>query len=283
MRRLQDLGYDTYDAFMGQAIAEELDARCSATDTQLPSVIQTLRSIGPRWGTISQCCAEIGKAYRAIRTTPVNLQIQAGKLNDAGKPLGVIATNFSILSDEMAAMTAAVSRHAVDAQNATYAVVFSLCAESIQGEIQKELEAGNVFGSEEKRQADTVLLSQHSEQFAKATAAALKKMSRHLLDFKSLNARVEGISTGLSTTRVMCQIEAAKIQGGTEKLANVLHELLKFQSTTEECLQTIMNEMSEAGRGLAHARKNQTPSRGLKATQARLLKEPSLDPVPAHP
>ena len=251
---LQDHGYSSYFEFLAAAIAEVTQSRQRALKRKPLAAVQVLQSILAEWNTISESSTAIAAAHKAIRTTPLNMQIQAGKLNDSGKPLAVIATNFTSLSEEMTSMMKVFTEQTFDLLQNVYKTLFFLSAASMQLEAAKEFAADAVQGEDLKRAEDRRWLQGKADGFQATAQEAIKRFDQRLAQFKDHADRVANVVAGLSMTRVMCEIEVARLSDKEPGLHRILAELDEFQDVTTQSLARIQSILKRVSNDTRKAR-----------------------------
>ncbi|KAA8610403.1 chemotaxis protein [Salipiger aestuarii] len=243
---LADKGFDTYESFMSAALSLELEERAKKLGISFDSSQQRFLTMTRTIAQIRQEADEMTEVIKAIRTVPMNMRILASRLENAGGPISAISVNYGSMLDEMATWV----RTFVDGKDSTYVRMretiergqFLVCAATLQREMSTLFEedirlATNVAALHEDR--DT--LRKEADNFNRRSGDALKvveteatRLGRSVLDMKRY-------VTGLSSTRMMCKIESAALNGSGDSLAGIVDQLDAGQDEIEARLARIVD------------------------------------------
>lgn len=231
--RLRDLGFDTYERFESHALAEELQARNAAIGRQRASRIPRFRRILDAANRLKTATDGLVREFQAVHIIPHNMRVMASRLEPTGGPFSTLSGNYGAMSSEISRWfeTHVVGKDGNFARIAgsAYHAMFMEGIVEILGQcdlqIQRERRALGRFDVEAERAVLKEVLGRFEEESersqrlvrdeARRIGMACKTMSRHVL--------------GLSTTRVLCKIESARMGAAGEGLADIIGQLGRFQ------------------------------------------------------
>lgn len=242
---LAEKGFETYESFMSAVLSQELEERAKKLGSSLDTRQQRFLTMTRTIAQIRQETDEMTEVIKAIRTVPMNMRILASRLENAGGPISAISVNYGSMLDEMATWV----RTFVDGKESTYVRMretiergqFLVCAAILQREMSTLFEedirlAPKVLALQEDRET----LRKEAENFNRRSGEALKvveteatRLGRSVLDMKRY-------VTGLSSTRMMCKIESAALNGSGDSLAGIVDQLDAGQDEIEARLARIV-------------------------------------------
>lgn len=243
LRGLADLGYENYDAFMAHSMSCEIGALNaalgSASDrakTQFDSLRDTVKSIQTETNDL------LG-AFDAVRGIPFNMRILASRLEAAGGPISVISANYGEMSGSIGEW---LKRFTTDSSSAFAAMqsavnrAFLLHATAgIQAHVYHQLEREPEVGPSGDCEIERGHLLGQSERFRREAGEAVKEIEQRADRFSIAVRDMKRLITGLSSTRMMCKIESARLKRGGEALLGIIDQLDEFQETIERRLDQI--------------------------------------------
>ena len=245
LARLPELGYEDYDAYMSAALSLELEERAKRSGLTLDPQQQRFLTMVRTIAQIREETDRMTEIIKMIRTVPMNMRILASRLENAGGPISAISVNYGSMLDEMASWVTSF----VEGKDSTYVRMretiergqFLVCAAIMQREMSSLFEedmrnAPDVTALIEDR--DT--LKAEAKMFHKSAGEALKvveseatRLGRSVLDMKRY-------VTGLSSTRMMCKIESAALNGSGDSLSGIVDQLDAGQDEIEARLARIV-------------------------------------------
>lgn len=238
--RIAELGFPSYQAFMAHALAEEVIARSQAMERETDPRIEKFRQMAVAIGVVQDETRELSRTFAEIRGIPHNMRILATRLEAAGGPIGVISANYGTLSHEIGTW---VQNFITDSDSAFESIrkaidsgLFLQCAAGLQAETLDQF-AGETLGTDlVDVPAESRRLKQHTEECQRMALDGLHRImaqsERFTIAVKDMRRQI----TGLSTTRMMCKIESARLPGEGDSLAEIIKQLDRFQTAIEERL-----------------------------------------------
>ncbi|NNE79365.1 MAG: chemotaxis protein [Silicimonas sp.] len=233
LTRLRDLGFTTYSQFEAYALSEELLARNAGLGRKQDERIDHFKSMLEAANRLKDATSTLIREFEAVRIIPHNMRVMASRLEPTGGPFNTLSSNYGTMSSEISEW---FESHVVgeDSNFSTISdsVYRSMFLEGIVGilhqcdvqlnaerrmlgEIDIDAERGiiSIIAQEYRSRSKESLDSIHDE--TQRIQQACKVMSRHVL--------------GLSTARVMCKIESARMGSSGEGLADIIGQLGRFQ------------------------------------------------------
>lgn len=247
--RLQELGFEDYQSFATHALAEELVARDAGLGIAADPKIIEFRNMLKNADELAQETEALVQEFEAMRTIPHNLRVIASRIEPAGGPVTVLSQNYGTMSRDMSDWFAA---HVLGEESNFAAIkgavingMFIECMTRILVEcdvqLQKERRVLEGINMEEERKTLGKLVSDQRDRArvglmdvnfeAARILTACNVMHRHFL--------------GLSSTRVLCKIESARLPTEGEALTAIIDQLGVFQKRISAQLERIVTLSTE--------------------------------------
>ncbi len=257
LARLGELGFSDYPAFMAAALGAELktrDARLShpvdPALAQFAALIETAQALIARADVITD-------AYAANESVPFNFRVLAAQLGSAGAAIGVISTNYTLLSNEMKEILAAFSASAREVAHAINDGYFLVSTARVQRELLAFF-AGEANACPLPRESEMRLLDAQQQEYRARATAGLEVIAKKIAGFQQSCLDMNRVATGLEVTRIMGKVECSRHTTIKDRLDELLNDLESFQKTIASALKEIerMNAhvRGEAQELLARAR-----------------------------
>jgi len=249
LARLADLGFDDYNLFAAHALSEEIVSRNSGMDLPTDPVLSNFRTMLGNADELLQQTESLVKEFEAMRTIPHNLRVIASRIEPAGGPVTVLSQNYGTMSRDMSEW---FEKH-VMGENSNFSAIkttinnsmFVECAArtlrecdqqltleqdgSGNGRLIKEHELLANLVEQQTRQAESE--QRHVDTEADRILNACNVMHRHFL--------------GLSSTRVLCKIESARLSRDGDTLTTIIDQLGEFQARIAKQLDRIAQLSTE--------------------------------------
>lgn len=249
VERLQELGFEDYHSFAAHALTEELIARNNGLKREEDQRIKDFRSMLQNSESLTQETDALVQEFEAMRTIPHNLRVIASRIEPAGGPVTVLSQNYGTMSrtmsDWFATHVLGEESNFASIKSAVNNCMFIECMARVLVECDAHLQNeecpvdGVDMGTERKILAK--LVSEQREctraglvnvKFeADRILNACKVMHRHFL--------------GLSSTRVLCKIESARLPTEGEALTAIIDQLGVFQGRISSQLDRIVTLSTE--------------------------------------
>lgn len=243
LQRINELGYASYEAFASEALVRELSARDSkmgrpedASDAPFAEMIKSANELHDLTQKFSQ-------DFAAISTVPTNMRIIAARLEPSGGAISSLSQNYWEMSEEMSRWfqtyvsgeNSKFSAIRSTLENSHFLFGLSRILSSVATQFSMERRAlGNLDVHSEKNQMNTL-----SKQYVEKAVSGLNKVVSEAQRISNAIQVMRRYTLGLSTTRVMCNIESARLPSGGGSLVDVINQLGAFQEVLDRQLEKI--------------------------------------------
>ncbi|MEZ5955977.1 MAG: PAS domain-containing protein [Hyphomonadaceae bacterium] len=238
LARLPELGFSDYSEFMATALNAELAAR----DVELSRCRDlTIGSFNRLMDTAKSLLVDanrISEAYDANASVPFNFRVLAAQLGQAGAAIGVIAANYTALSNEM---TTVLTDFIANAQRVSHAINEGAFM-AATARVQRELLA--FFNNEDNacplpREPEMVLLDEQQRTYRARASESLRSIAKQVDRFQQACSEMSRLTAGLDVTRIMGKVECSRHVGVKDRLDELLGDLEEFQRTVVGTLKDI--------------------------------------------
>jgi PAS domain S-box-containing protein len=239
--RLAELGFPDYQTFMATALAQELLMRNQQLDRAADRVIPQIETLGKGAQNLLKQAEIIADNYAASRYIPLNLRVQAAQLGEAAATIGVISVNYSIISAEIKAL---MDQLVASAQNVAEAVskgMFLYCTAELQRETVEIFRAEEATGGENFRK-EMARLRKQQQAYTESAATGLDGIAEQSERFYQACAEMQKLAAGLEVTRVMANIESARLSTTHNGLNTLSASLAQFQASISSGLGEIASQ-----------------------------------------
>ncbi|UTS79750.1 PAS domain-containing protein [Phaeobacter piscinae] len=244
-----DQGYDDYRQFATKAISEELIARDTGLDNEPDQMIVDLCQTLDNAKTLVGETEGLIKDFDAMHTIPHNLRVIASRIEPSGGPVTVLSQNYGAMSREMSDWFAA---H-VMGKDSNFAVIeaavddslFVECMVRVLKECDIQLQKERRILGEMDMQGERDLLAQLVSEQLERAGKGLDQVEREASRIMHACQVMHRHFLGLSSTRVLCKIESARLPESGETLADIIDQLGVFQERISQRLERIARLSSE--------------------------------------
>ncbi len=271
LQRLQALGYSDYLAFASDALAQELASRAAVLGSpQNPATGQFASMITAATALQDETVA-LSAGFDAISTVPTNMRIIAARLEPSGGAVSSLAQNYWEMSEEMQRWF----QEYINNTSSDFTAIRRTLDTSrfLCGTARILTEVAAIFFKERRALGgvDTVLEKSQINDLAAQYVDKSKKGLQHIADeaHRILQAidMMRRFTLGLSSTRVMCNIESARLPNGGGSLVDVINQLGVFQG----------NLMSQLDQIEAQSHLIEEYAQALISTKGGTLPRPRFD------
>lgn len=235
-KRLQELGFGSYTAFMAKALGQEYAARNAALGRPRDPTIDHFDALADASKIMLTQAELTSEAYAVNAYVPLNLRVQAAQLGDIAATIGVISTNYNIISEEIKAMLDEFMTLAGKVVEAINLGLFLVCTANVQREMVEIFE-GERSGI--SREAEAHLLEAQNAAYQQSAVDSLHGLSRQAERFHQSCTEMKRLAAGLEVTRVMGKIESARLDTTAEGLNDLIDNLEDFQTAISDSLKEI--------------------------------------------
>ncbi|WP_421703617.1 PAS domain-containing protein [Aliiroseovarius sp.] len=251
--RLQEIGFEEYHQFATHALSTELTARHQGLGLSPdPRVQELMQMLGNAKDLFTQTEGLI-REFDAMRTIPHNLRVIASRLEPTGGPVTTLSQNYGAMSREMSDwfshhVLGKDSNFATIKGSVTHSLFLECMARVLQdcdGQLNKERRDLGGVDIDKERQILAKMVKEYAEKSRRGLRDVHDEADRILKACDIMHRHV----LGLSSTRVMCKIESARLPVAGEALTDIIAQLGVFQERITGQLDRIA-ALSNSIRGL---------------------------------
>lgn len=238
---VKEMGFRDYDAFMGYALATELTARATAQG-QIPdqSIVQ-FEEIGRLLTELTAEVAEIEDLFEGIRTSPINLSVLGAKLTKGREPMKVVASNYTMLMDDLVLTIKKLSGALEELLKMTFAGRVKHCASILYAEAITNFRLHEAAAGSASQLQELAILDAALRRLEADAGEDCRQIEQDTAAFVRIGEHLRRLMTGLAVTRVTCQIEAASIVEYVDNIADIATKLEAFQDALEPSLDRVIS------------------------------------------
>jgi aerotaxis receptor len=237
LKRLAELGFEDYRAFMAAALSKELAARDQQLGREPNSMIMYFDELAAKARSLLERAQTISNAYLKVRFVPLNLTVQAAQLGEGGATISVISNNYNAISAEIKDN---MNRFFASAQRVLQTIndgQFLICAAIVQSEVAEFFKAETAT-AEFSQEQEMLLLQQQHEAYRRKAVDGLKAIRDQAAIFERDCAEMRHLATSLEVTRVMGKVESSRL-AARDGLDALIDELDSFQTAIATGLKEI--------------------------------------------
>jgi PAS fold len=246
---IRSRGFEDYHQFATYALSEELLSRdINLERTKDPKIVE-LRKMLTNAETLVDETQGLVKDFDAMHTIPHNLRVIASRIEPSGGPVTVLSQNYGAMSREMSDWFAAhVMGENSNFNTIKLAVTNSLFIEGmarilIECHTQLKIEKRGLgdVDLEAERKILNDLVTTEKERGRKGVEEVDHEADRIMRACQVMHRQF----LGLSSTRVLCKIESARLPESGETLSDIIDQLGVFQERISRRLENITKLSNE--------------------------------------
>ncbi len=231
---LKDMGFPSYEIFAAISLMTEMRERTTRLNRTQDPALARFAAMSQAILQMEKETGEMLRAFRTIRSVPMNMRIAASRLENAGGPISAISVNYGAMLDEMTnwvvEFTGGGDSPFNRIRDALLKGLFLSHVAALQSEMR--LSFGKYRGTADIR-SEQDLLAQQAAKYKELAQDHLLRIER---ETGSLTRSVQDMKryvTGLSSTRMMCKIESATLVGHGDALSGIVDQLDQCQAAIE--------------------------------------------------
>lgn len=236
-------GFDGYEHFATFALQEEMRVRDAGLGRELKEGTTNLKEAFEDATTLASETSGLVNDFSAMRTIPHNLRVIASRIEPAGGPVTVLSQNYGSMSRNMSDWFEAN----VIGPDSNFSKLKELVNTSsfVQGMVAVLVECDQQFqnegctSSETKIEAEIKILSDLSKKQMNLSNAGLQEVHQEASRITTACQTMQRHFLGLSSTRVLCKIESARLPESGETLSEIIDQLGAFQERIMKRLERI--------------------------------------------
>ncbi len=247
--RLADLGFDSYLAFMAQALTDETRARNLALGRSDDADGDHLARLVGLLVEVQKTQGALVAQFRALMLLPVNMRLIAARLEPQGGPISQISMNYKTASDEISRrLSSFVSGKANLSAGMAAAVRLSLvlshCAR-LQAEVVGRSGDEDDALTAAERQAEDQILRNVAGSCLKAAQESLAQAGRVAADLTDASNDVRRMILGLDTIRILGRVESRRDLLAESSMSATIDQIDRVQGEIAVSLKTL-NDLTAA-------------------------------------
>lgn len=235
---LAALGYDSYSAFMAQALSLEISARNEHLGRTKDASQTCFERLAKSAEDLLYCTSNIADVFSKNKHIPLNLKIHAAQLGDIGTPIGTISDNYTMISNEIQQQMSEFVRYCRNVSQAVGEGWFLTSTAMVQRQVidffQYEETCAAVNQDVEMQHLRT-----QQQNYSEQALKGLRAISSQIELFSQSCAEMRRLSTSLKVIRVIGKIESASIDNSLNNLDHLIDDLGQFQSVLGEGLDAV--------------------------------------------
>ncbi len=243
-QRLFEMGYATYQQFTANALAEELQSRDKKLGRPLDRKIHNFLRMYSLATELTEQTQQLILQFEAMRTIPHNLRVIASRLEPTGGPVSTLSQNYGTMSREMSQW---FETHVLG-ENSNFSTIRGSveAAMAMSGMARILKECADQLKIERRTLGEEVSIADERVHMNKIVANYDQKCQNCFREVLYETDRITKACTvmnrhilGLSTTRVMCKIESARLPDAGDALNDIIMQLMTFQDRIKTQLEAI--------------------------------------------
>ncbi len=243
LQDIQVLGYEDYLEFSSDALAQELAARDLAMGQEPPGGSDLFQKMLTASDDLQTETAALSAGFEAIGTVPTNMRIIAARLEPSGGAVSALAQNYWEMSEEMSRWF----QDYVSGADSNFSAIRKklVCSQFYCGISQVMSEVALKFSAERRSLGsldvdnEKALMSEKAATLIEKANAGLAQVVEEVEQTLRAIAMMRRFALGLSSTRVMCNIESARLPAGGGSLIDVIDQLAAFQKNLDAQMDAI--------------------------------------------
>ncbi|MEO1306797.1 MAG: chemotaxis protein [Pseudomonadota bacterium] len=243
LEALQEMGYPSYNAFMAQGLRQEMDAREIALGSRVTPTGKNFDSMIETFALIRQETTLLSQTFAVVQAIPQNMRILASQLEALGGPISAISSNYGDISKKFIEWMKSFSGDTGHSFDQTRDIIdrglFLLNASLLQDEMQTQFQQERRDLDKINGAAEIKILKELTSKFKDEAREGLRQIAQQAGQFTAAVGHMKRQVMGLSSTRMMCKIEGARLGREAEGLAEIINQLDRFQTEIEQRLSKI--------------------------------------------
>lgn len=240
---ITQMGFESYDEFATHALSRELQSRDTGLGLVADAKINELHKKLNNAQTLVEETEGLIKDFDAMHTIPHNLRVIASRIEPSGGPVTVLSQNYGSMSREMSDWFAA---H-VMGENSTFTTIKATVNHSLlvrcttrileecDEQLQRERRGAKKIDLDEERRILSGIVQDQLAKVAQGREEVDREADRILHACSVMHRQF----LGLSSTRVLCKIESARLPESGETLSDIIDQLGVFQRRISKRLENI--------------------------------------------
>lgn len=237
-KRLAELGFPDYNSFMMTALTAEWNFRRDTLQREETSELLDLRQIIEQTNSLKTKAEELVTAFKEGTFIPLNLSIQATKLNKEGDPITVVATKYGDFINEIQAEFVNFEKTRNVAQVVVQNCQHNLYVAALQAEAILQFKNESSDNPSDLK-SEMSQLERLSREAIQKSIESLFEIQQEFNQYSNVCANLKTVAAGLEIVRLTGKIEVARLSTNREQLDQLIHELFVFKNKLDSAIQEI--------------------------------------------
>ena len=233
LQRIQSLGYADYQTFASDALMQELSWRDKAMGIIIPKVTDQFSEMISVADGLKKETAALSSGFDDISTVPTNMRIIAARLEPSGGAISSLAQNYWEMSEEMSRWF----QNYVSGSDSSFSAIRGMLISSqfLCGAARMLNEIADKFSVERRSLGGVDVAGEKNHMtdmaadFVDKATSGMEEVADEAEQILRAITMMRRFTLGLSSTRVMCNIESARLTSGGDSLIYVINQLEQFQ------------------------------------------------------
>lgn len=247
---LAENGYSSYSSFMAQSMAREVLRRDEILGRQPDTLVLSMLKLLDATSKIRETRREITQHFKDISLIPMNMRINAARIERQGGPISAISENYKTMSqevmEELRSFVLNVETDPLLSSNDEEEGLFLYCASRFATEAHQFFSADAVaiegVDADNENQWLNRIEADYTARAHQAMESAYASASRLVAQADRLRRAV----LGLDSTRILCRVESGRLRGKANGLDAIVEKLDTFHNTINAQLDGIASAAASA-------------------------------------
>lgn len=253
IEKIKSLGFESYEAFMSEALMSVLQEREEFLFGQKSSTVQELERALQSSAYVQKNSVQVQKAYQQAAHVPLNLEIKAHSLGVKAAGLSVVASQYDKMAEEIKQAMIRFLSFTANLKVKIQDVQFEVCAKYLQNEMLHRFQS-ETYLQGEKRQIEEGFLKNLEKEADIKSRMVLQEIQSELSSFLRRCDELHLMMSGLEIVRISGRVEMAQIEYGDSELKDLIAQLQVFKNVASKNLSLIIDHsksMKESCRKVA--------------------------------
>ncbi len=244
LKEIEGLGFPDYRIFSGVALTTELQARKrNSRITSAASEIEALGELIVAADELQKETVTLSEEFSVIGSVANNMRVVASRLEPSGGAISTLSQNYWSMSEEMSAwfqeFVFGKESEFMKIRNTLVECQFLICTSQILNEAASQFDLERRHLGVFDIDAEKSEMNDLARHYKKESARQLAKIADDTQKITKAISVMRRYALGLSSTRVMCNIESVRVPSGMKHLNSITRQLEGFQKTAEKHLMRV--------------------------------------------
>jgi PAS fold len=273
LSRLQALGFENYVHFAARALSVEISAREVQLGRKVADNEETLNALLQNLAETVKEKGTLGGQFVDLELLPVNMRLDAARLEMRGGPISQIAVNYKLSSDEIARRLDSM----VSGEGNIIGELFERACQCLtlsgykrlQQELATHKDVVEAADAADERGMELQILTDlhiENESVIDASLAKAQTLSRSLSE---ASAEVRRMILGLDTIRILARVESRKSDESDAVLGPTINRIDEVQGSITGSLRRLTDQTRLINLGLAALDRHAGDAAGKGSVAAR--------------